>query len=119
MVDMVKKDYSPAISEIQRSLCDTILAKREVCEDIPAETEKNALKKIAEIADEITLVNNELDKALKNVPEGTALEVANYYRSEVVSKMTKLRSLVDTVEAESDRGYWPVPSYGDLIFSIR
>ena len=119
MVDMVKKDYTPAISDIQKGLCDTILAKRAVGEDIPMETEKNALKKVASIADEITGVNDALDSALKNVPTGDALETARYYRDQVVSKMNKLRTLVDTVEAESDRGYWPVPSYGDLIFSIK
>jgi len=119
MVDMVKKDYSPAISDIERTLCETILAKREVCEDIPCETEKNLLKKIAAAADEITGVNDALDKALKNVPCGNALEVAKHFRNEIIPKMTKLRELVDGVEAESDRGFWPVPSYGDIIFSIK
>ncbi len=119
MVDMVKKDYSPAITDIQKALCDAIIAKRTVSEDIPCETEKKALERIAKSADEITEVNMALDNALKNVPNGNALETAVYYRHEIVSKMTKLRSLVDSVEAEGDRGYWPVPSYGDLIFSIK
>jgi len=119
MVDMVKKDYSPAISEIQRSLCETILAKREVSASIPSKTETDLLEKISKMADEITEINNSLDNVLKNVPKGTALEIAVYYRKEVVSRMEKLRELVDTVEAESDRGFWPVPSYGDIIFSIK
>ncbi len=119
MVDMVKKDYSPAIRDIQKGLCDTILSKRSVSEDIPCKTETEALNKIATAADEITAVNNALDAALKNVPVGSALEVATHYRKQVVPKMAQLRSLVDNIEAESDRGYWPVPSYGDIIFSIK
>ena len=119
MVDMVKKDYTPAISEIQRSLCDTILAKREVSANIPAKTEIDLLEKISKTADEITEINNSLDNVLKNVPKGTALDVAVYYRKEVIARMEKLRELVDMVEAESDRGFWPVPSYGDIIFSIK
>ncbi len=119
MVDMVKKDYSPAISEIQRGLCETIIAKREVCADIPFETEKGALKKIAAVADEITEINNALECDLKNVPDGTTLEVARFFADSIIPKMEKLRFLVDSVEAESDRGFWPVPSYGDIIFSIK
>ncbi len=119
MVDMVKKDYSPAIRDIQKGLCDTIISKRQVSENIPCKTETEALDKIAAAADEITEVNNALDAALKNVPVGSALEVATHYHDHVIPKMTKLRSLVDNIEAESDRGYWPVPSYGDIIFSIK
>ncbi len=119
MVDMVKKDYSPAIRDIQKGLCDTILSKRSVSKDIPCKTETEALNKIATAADEITEVNNALDAALKCVPTGTALEVATHYRKQVVPKMARLRALVDNIEAESDRSYWPVPSYGDIIFSIK
>ena len=119
MVDMVKKDYTPAIFNIEKSLCDVIAAKKATCDSIPCETEKGLLKKIATAADEITEVNDSLCLALKNVPSGQALETAKYFRSEIVPKMAKLRTLVDTVEAESDRRFWPVPSYGDMIFSIK
>ena len=119
MVEMVKKDYTPAISDYQKNLCDTILAKKSVCESIPCETETAVLKKVSELADKIFSKNNELDTALKNVPDSDATEVAVYYRNEVFSKMTELRALVDSVEADADREFWPVPSYGDIIFSVK
>ena len=120
MVDMVKKDYIPSISEYQRSLCDTILSKREVCESIPCETEKNILSRVAQLADSIYAKNAELDNAIKNVPsEKSATEIAFYYKDEVIGKMEELRKMVDEVEAEADREFWPVPSYGDIIFSVK
>ena len=119
MVEMVKKDYSPSISEYQRSLCDTILAKREVCENVPCKTETETLKKVSALADKIFDKNNELDFALKNVPCGDVLKTAQYYKDEVLSKMFELRELVDAVEVDADREYWPVPSYGDIIFSVK
>ena len=63
--------------------------------------------------------NRSLDKALKDVPRGDALETAIYYRKEIFSRMGELRILVDEIEAHSDREFWPVPSYGDIIFSIK
>ncbi len=119
MVEMVKKDYSPAISEYQRSLCDTILSKKAVCESLPCVEETETLKKIAAAADEIFAKNNELDAALKAVPAGDASEVAVYYKDNIVPKMQELRALVDSVEADADREFWPVPSYGDIIFSVK
>ena len=119
MVDMVKKDYTPSISDYQKNLCDTVLAKKAVCEDMPCETETALLKKVSGLADKIFEKNNELDAALKNVPDGDATKVAVYYRNEVFSKMGELRELVDSVEADADREFWPVPSYGDIIFSVK
>ena len=119
MVAMVKKDYSPAICDIQKKLCDTIISKRSVGADIPCETETKALAKISAAADEITKVCDDLDGALKNVPTDDALKTATHYKCEVAPRMAELRTLVDGVESISDRRYWPVPSYGDIIFSIK
>ncbi len=120
MVDMVKKDYTPAISDIQRNLCETISAKKAVCPDIPMNAEVMSLKRIAPLADSIFEANFALEEALKKVPHSDdALEVAKYYRFDIIPKMDKLRALVDEIEAHSDRDFWPVPSYGDIIFSIK
>lgn len=119
MVDMVKKDYIPAISKIQRCLCDTLIAKREVSKNIPCQSEKIKLKRVATLADKIFETNNTLDTALKSVPQGDILEKATYYRKRICTLMEELRSLVDEIEADSDREFWPVPSYGDIIFSIK
>ena len=119
MVDMVKKDYIPAISKIQRCLCDTLIAKTTVSDDIPCQAEKVKLNRVAALADRIFETNNSLDNALKSVPAGDVLEKATYYRKTICPLMEELRTLVDEIEAESDREFWPVPSYGDLIFSIK
>ena len=119
MVDMVKKDYIPAISKIQRCLCETLLAKTAVSPDIPCQAEKVKLNRVATLADKIFETNNNLDEALKAVPKGDVLEKATYYRKTICPIMTELRAAVDEIEADSDREFWPVPSYGDIIFSIK
>ncbi len=119
MVEMVKKDYSPAISDYQRNLCDTILAKQSVCDSIPCTAETETLKKISALADNIFAKNNELDNALKNVPNTDVTTISTYYRNTVFELMGELRQMVDAVEAETDREFWPVPSYGDIIFSVK
>ena len=45
-------------------------------------------------------------------------EAAFYYRNTVIPKMDALRSAVDEMEIITDRAYWPMPTYGDIIFKV-
>ena len=61
-----------------------------------------------------------LDEALmgaKTVEGSQAL--ANYYRDKVFSAMAELRITIDQLETMTPSDKWPVPSYGDLLFSVR
>ena len=37
----------------------------------------------------------------------------------VLPKMADLREAVDSLESYVDASYWPVPSYGDLLFGVK
>ena len=43
---------------------------------------------------------------------------AFYYMSQVVPKMDALRRVVDAMEVLTAREFWPVPTYGDILFKI-
>ena len=45
-------------------------------------------------------------------------EQAVYYHEEVVPAMAALRRPVDQLEKIVDKAYWPMPSYGDLLFEV-
>ena len=64
--------------------------------------------------------NSPLGEALmgaKTVEGSQAL--ANYYRDKVFSAMAELRITIDQLETMTPSDKWPVPSYGDLLFSVR
>ena len=42
-----------------------------------------------------------------------------YYRDKVFSAMAELRITIDQLETMTPSDKWPVPSYGDLLFSVR
>ncbi len=119
MIGMVKKDYVPAVSQYITNLCDAISARQAVCEEIPCEAEKSLIKKLAPMSDKMYKEASELEEALKNAPKGTVTEVAVYFKEKVTTKMAELRKTVDELEASTDRQCWPVPSYGDVIFSVK
>ncbi|MGL6221448.1 MAG: glutamine synthetase type III, partial [Lacrimispora sphenoides] len=45
-------------------------------------------------------------------------ERANAFRDEVVPAMAALRDPADKLEMIVDKEFWPMPSYGDLIFEV-
>ena len=44
---------------------------------------------------------------------------ARYYCDKVLAQMETARAIADELELSVGRKYWPFPSYGDLLFSVR
>ncbi|MCD7829316.1 MAG: glutamine synthetase type III, partial [Clostridiales bacterium] len=51
--------------------------------------------------------------AMDDVPE-----MARAYRYNVIPVMDALRAPIDELEMLVDSDYWPVPSYGDLMYDV-
>ena len=45
-------------------------------------------------------------------------EQAEFYRDTVFTAMATLRTPIDELEMLVDKEYWPVPSYGDMLFEV-
>jgi glutamine synthetase len=45
-------------------------------------------------------------------------EKASFFKDEVVVAMAKLRKHADALEEKMDRKSWPMPTYGELMFSF-
>jgi glutamine synthetase len=44
---------------------------------------------------------------------------ANYYRDHIIPAMEALRAEADALEMLVAKDLWPLPSYGDILFSVR
>lgn len=119
MVGMVKKDYIPSVSQYITNLCDAISAKQAVCETISVKTEKSLVELLSGALDKMFEQVTGLEAALKASTESDATKRAVYFKDEIVPKMEELRKTVDGAEIYTDRQCWPVPSYGDVIFSVK
>ena len=119
MVDLVRKDFIPAVMDYTKKLADLINSKKAVSKHIPCKTEISLLETQAAQCDEMFVRVKELEGALKTVPYTTPLETAQYYKNKIVPDMEALRAIVDEIEVNCDREFWPMPSYGDVIFSVQ
>ena len=119
MVDMTKKDILPAVSEYSQVLSNTILSKRAVCESLNCVYETDMLTRISKLTasayTSVQTLENSLETA-KNLAD--IHKVAVHYRDEILPTMDALRGFVDELESIVSAEYWPMPTYGDLLFGV-
>ncbi|MBQ7834887.1 MAG: glutamine synthetase III [Ruminiclostridium sp.] len=117
-VQMIKRDYTPAVMAYQKALCDMIVSKNNA--GINAAVETAAVTRISELTAEMVEKNDELCALLGTVGEIEGVEnTAKFYRDEIFTRMNKLREIVDTLETMVASSYWPVPTYGEILFSVK
>lgn len=117
-IDMVRKQYIPAVSAFVAELSNTILAKREVSKNLPCKYEVETVEKLSDCTDKMFAYAEVLEKADEMARKKTGYEQAKAFYDTVVSTLEKLRLVVDEAETVTAEEYWPVPCYGDLIFRI-
>lgn len=119
MVDMTKKDILPSVSEYSQVIGNTILTKRAVCENLNCVYETEMLARISALTADAYASVQALENALsdgKNLADVDKLAV--HYRDKILPTMSALRSAVDELETIVSAEYWPMPTYGDLLFGV-
>ncbi len=116
-LDMTNKSYLPAISKYSADLAKRIEKKQQFGVDVTYE--KDMLETISKNLNKAYKLKLELEDILDSKTTGDALELAFYYRNKVLPKMEELRDVIDFLEEKVDKEYWPFPSYGDLLYSVR
>ena len=119
MLDMARKLYLPAASKYAKELAEIVSLKK-AAGGADDSYESELLAKVSSLTASIYNKVKALDKAVieaKNVSETGAL--ALYYRNTVFQAMSELRENVDELEGCVPAEIWPVPSYADLLFSVK
>ncbi len=120
MLNMAKKEIIPAIVKYSDKVANSALTKKQLCSDIPVDTELNLVKDLSALLSEFNICVNKLEVELQNVANlnTNAQGVADYYVNTVIPSMNKVRELSDAMETITSREYWPFPSYGELLFGV-
>ena len=119
MIEMAKRDVIPAVSDFVAELCGNLSAKRAVCEDIPFETEKGLISRLARLNDDTSAAVAKLEKDVKAIDKGDVLPASRAMAHVVVPDMEALRKLVDEMETLTSSDYWPYPTYFDILYSVK
>ena len=117
MIDMASKSIIPACIGYSKTLADAVISLKEAGADYSA-----AKERLDEIADLIADAQNGLSQLTEDDDKGMVMEdgreKAVFYRDIIKADMERLRTPIDKLEMIVDKEYWPMPSYGDLLFEV-
>ena len=120
MVDMVRKNYLPAIERYLYRLSQTTVLMRQVSENVKCKYEVSTMERLSELTDYIMDAVIELEEALAEFKTiGDVFKSSEFVRDTMLPRMDKLRKFVDEAEMLTSQRDWPFPSYGQLLFSVN
>ena len=118
MLDMAKKQIYPAVSKYAAELTRGYLAKKSA--GFESNADKECIAKLNDTGDKIYAAVNKLDALLKESANFTEADAhALFLRDKVINAMKELRAYSDDAEQRVDKAYWPFPTYGDVLFSVK
>ena len=118
MSDMVRKDVLPAVSAFSGKLAADAHAKKLFGADIAYETA--SVNRLSELLGMAASAVERLDAALQeSAGIASREELSVFCRDSILALMNELRGYVDEMETMTGSEYWPYPSYGEILFSVR
>ena len=116
MISMASKQILPAVISYTTELAGSIASVEGVGCD--ASVQKERLEKVTT---ELKAMNAALEKLIAdqaNGDKGCAKCTAEYYHDTIMADMAALRAPADKLEMLVDKDFWPIPTYGDLLFEV-
>jgi glutamine synthetase len=118
MVDMVKGEIIPASVGYQRELID-LLRQKKAYGGLDVSLEENLLGSITKLSACLLKKLDALESAiLESKEERKILAQAGFYRDRVFTAMSELRLIVDELEMLVAKKHWPIPTYGEILYSV-
>ena len=120
MMDMALRQILPAIAGYSDKLSETVSSKKSVNASLACSYETDVISRLSVLADQIYTRSGELEKAI--IALGSAEDIiaeSAAIRDTLLPKMGELRAAADEAETLVSSEYWPYPSYGDMLFSVR
>lgn len=120
MLDMVNKDILPSVARFSGELADEALAKKALLSSADCRYEETLVRELSELSGAVFAKKNELEElvaAESDCPDNTSAAI--FCKEKLIPCMTELRILVDEIETKTDASFWPYPSYGETLFSVK
>lgn len=119
MINMASKKFIPSIIKYTTSLASSINSVRMACAEADITVQTGMLTEISSLLAKSKQALIYLQKVTEEAAEKEeGEERAVFFKDVVVQAMNELRAPIDTLELLVDKEFWPVPSYGDMLFEV-
>lgn len=120
MVDMAKREIIPAVEAYTMELAKTVSVKKNVDETLACQYESSLIKKLSILTDQMAFRTDALETSLVEIQDLKDIKTQSCnIRDTVLTRMQELRIACDEAETVTAKKYWPFPTYGDLLFSVK
>jgi len=120
MLEMARRQIIPAVIRFISFLADSINAVKETGIQADVSPQEVLLQRISSVMasfyKNIEVLENITEQATQAGSD--TYETACFYRDQVLTQMSELRRDGDQLENLVDEKYWPMPTYGDLLFKV-
>jgi len=119
LCDMMSKDVLPAVTLFSKEVSKAALNKKALgIDEISYETD--TVKVISEKSRIIAELVHELTACIADSKKiEDAHDRSVYCRDELLKRMNSIRESADVLESITQAKYWPYPSYGEILFSVK
>ena len=119
MLNMVKKQILPAVTAYAGKVAEAAAAKRSVLPGIDCTYEEDTVSAIADLSAKLYKQVDVLADAVATAMDQPTPEAkADCFKDEVLCAMAELRAYADALEKVTAADFWPLPTYGDLLYGI-
>ncbi len=120
MVNMVHKRIAPAITSFTADLAKQATEKKALFPELACSCETELVQKLSALTDAIAEKTDELENAILTLQDAEDIvKESELVRDAILPKMTELRIPCDRAELLTAKSYWPFPTYGDVLFSVK
>ncbi len=119
MIEMVKRDVIPCVSDFIAELCQNAASKQSLGVNIPCRTEMKLIERLAELNDKASDAVEKLEADLKQIDKEDVKSASNAMAHVIIPDMEAVRACVDEMETLTSADYWPYPTYYDLLYSVK
>jgi glutamine synthetase len=118
MLDIARKDILPAALSYSKSVADTALSKKMLIPTLSLACEEALLRKLSVLTASLDSKIEALADAVAGNKAEDLLAHAIHSRESLLPAMAELRIVADELETLVAKDFWPLPSYGELLFNI-
>jgi glutamine synthetase len=120
MINMVHKRIAPAVTRFTADLAKQASEKKALFPELACSYENDLIVKLSALTDCIAQKTDELEKAVMGLSDAADIvEESALIRDTVLPRMSELRVPCDRAELLVAKSYWPFPTYGDILFSVK
>ena len=120
MASMAKTQILPAVEAYAADMAKTASAKKALDSSIACAYETGLVKKLSSLADCIARGADALEESVVKLADASdIISESEMIRDSVLVKMGELRVPCDEAEVITAKDYWPLPSYGEILFSVN